>query len=111
MAKKSYKPQDNELPQVNESVAAYHVTTPNANLYVPTEYEQEIIMHSEKDYEEGRLHTQEDVDKLVERKPPVIHVFSATPSISIFVPKNEIYDDTRRSCRNYYVLQGTQSNL
>lgn len=44
-------------------------------------------------------------------KPPVIHVFSATPSISIFVPKNEIYDDTRRSCRNYYVLQGTQSNL
>lgn len=48
MAKKSYKPQDNELPQVNEPVAAYHVTTPNANLYVPTEYEQEIIMHSEK---------------------------------------------------------------
>ena len=41
MAKKSYKPQDNELPQVNEPVAAYHVTTPNANLYVPTEYEQE----------------------------------------------------------------------
>jgi hypothetical protein len=67
MAKKSYKPQDNELPQVNEPVAAYHVTTPNANLYVPTEYEQEIIMHSEKDYEEGRLHTQEDVDKLVEQ--------------------------------------------
>ena len=55
MAKKSYKPQDNELPQVNEPVAAYHVTTPNANLYVPTEYEQ------------GRLHTQEDVDKLVEQ--------------------------------------------
>ena len=52
MAKKSYKPQDNELPQVNEPVAAYHVTTPNANLYVPTEYEQEIIMHSEKDYEQ-----------------------------------------------------------
>ena len=24
MAKKSYKPQDNELPQVNEPVAAYH---------------------------------------------------------------------------------------
>ena len=47
MAKKSYKPQDNELPQVNEPVAVYHVTTPNANLYVPTEYEKEIIMHSE----------------------------------------------------------------
>ena len=44
-------------------------------------------------------------------KPPVIHVFSATLSISIFVPQNEAYDDTRRSCRNYYVLQGTQSNL
>lgn len=48
---------------------------------------------------------------LLKRKSPVIHVFSATLSISIFVPKNEIYDDTRRSCRNYYVLQGTQSNL
>ena len=47
----------------------------------------------------------------INSKPPVIHVFSATLSISIFVPKNEIYDDTRRSCRNYYVLQGTQSNL
>ena len=48
---------------------------------------------------------------LKHRKPPVIHVFSATLSISIFVPQNEAYDDTRRSCRNYYVLQGTQSNL
>ena len=47
----------------------------------------------------------------VKGKPPVIHVFSATLSISIFVPQNEAYDDTRRSCRNYYVLQGTQSNL
>lgn len=45
------------------------------------------------------------------RKPPVKYVFSATSSTSIFVPKNEAYDDTRRSCRNYYVLQGTQSNL
>lgn len=49
--------------------------------------------------------------EFVDCKPPVNHVFSATPSISIFVPKNKIYDDTRRSCRNYYVLQGTQSNL
>lgn len=49
--------------------------------------------------------------KAISGKPPVIPVFSATPSISIFVPKNEIYDDTRRSCRNYYVLQGIQSNL
>lgn len=45
------------------------------------------------------------------RKSPVKYVFSATSSTSIFVPKNETYDDTRRSCRNYYVLQGTQSNL
>ena len=44
-------------------------------------------------------------------KLPVNHVFSATSSTCIFVPKNEAYDDTRRSCRNYYVLQGTQSNL
>ena len=44
-------------------------------------------------------------------KSPVKYVFSATSSTSIFVPKNETYDDTRRSCRNYYVLQGTQSNL
>ena len=49
--------------------------------------------------------------RLFKGKPPVIHVFSATLSISIFVPQNEAYDDTRRSCRNYYVLQGTQSNL
>ena len=49
--------------------------------------------------------------KVDKSKPPVIHVFSATLSISIFVPQNEAYDDTRRSCRNYYVLQGTQSNL
>ncbi|TYK32083.1 hypothetical protein, partial [Bacteroides pyogenes] len=41
-------------------------------------------------------------------KPPVNHVFSAISSTSIFVPKNKTYDDTRRSCRNYYVLQGTQ---
>ena len=51
------------------------------------------------------------VHLMSKRKPPVIHVFSATLSISIFVPQNEAYDDTRRSCRNYYVLQGTQSNL
>ena len=46
-----------------------------------------------------------------QRKPPVKYVFSAISSSSIFVPKNKTYDDTRRSCRNYYVLQGTQSNL
>ena len=46
-----------------------------------------------------------------ESKLPVKYVFSATSSTSIFVPKNETYDDTRRSCRNYYVLQGTQSDL
>ena len=50
-------------------------------------------------------------DKFNYSKSPVKYVFSATSSTSIFVPKNETYDDTRRSCRNYYVLQGTQSNL
>lgn len=55
--------------------------------------------------------TLKDDTELLDGKPPVIHVFSATLSISIFVPQNEAYDDTRRSCRNYYVLQGTQSNL
>lgn len=67
MAKKSYKPQDNELPQVNEPVAAYHVTTPNANLYVPTEYEQEIIMHSEKIMRRVDCILKKNVDKLVEQ--------------------------------------------
>ena len=40
----------------------------------------------------------------MKRKPPVKYVFSAISSSSIFVPKNKTYDDTRRSCRNYYVL-------
>lgn len=42
-------------------------------------------------------------------KSPVNHVFSTTSRFSIFMSKNKIYDDTRRSCKNYYVLQGTQS--
>ena len=37
------------------------------SLYMPTEYEREIIMRSEKDYEEGRLYTQEEVDKQVKQ--------------------------------------------
>ena len=37
-------------------------------------------------------------------KPAVIHVFSATLSISIFVPQNEAYDDTRRSSRDNELL-------
>ena len=49
-----YKSQENEKP---EQV--------NVCLCVPTEYEREIIMRSEKDYEEGRLYTQEEVDKQV----------------------------------------------
>lgn len=70
--------------------------------------ERNILVHN------GILPVEINKDKIlnkIECKPPVNHVFSATPSISIFVPKNKIYDDTRRSCRNYYVLQGTQSNL
>ena len=51
-----YEPQENEMPeQVNEPIAAYQRTASDMSLYIPTEYEREIIMRSEKDYEEGRL--------------------------------------------------------
>lgn len=65
MAIKKYKPQENEIPQANESVVAYQRMTSDISLYNPTEYEREILMRSEKDYEEGRLYTQEEVDKQV----------------------------------------------
>ena len=56
-----YEPQENEMPeQVNEPIAAYQRTASDMSLYIPTEYEREIIMRSEKDYEEGRLYTQEE---------------------------------------------------
>ena len=63
-----YKSQENKIPeQVNESVASYQRVISDVNLYVPTEYEREIIMRSEKDYEEGRLYTQEEVNKQVKQ--------------------------------------------
>lgn len=63
-----YEPQENERSeQVNEPIAAYQRTASDASLYIPTEYEREIIMRSEKDYEEGRLYTQEEVDKQVKQ--------------------------------------------
>ena len=63
-----YEPQENEMPeQVNEPIAAYQRTACVMSLYIPTEYEREIIMRSEKDYEEGRLYTQEEVDKQVKQ--------------------------------------------
>lgn len=64
-----YEPQENETPeqQVNEPIAAYQRTAFDMSLYIPTEYEREIIMRSEKDYEEGRLYTQEEVDKQVKQ--------------------------------------------
>lgn len=65
MARKPYKPQDSEGQQVNESAAAYQQRIVETNLYEPTEYERKIIMSSEKDYREGRIYTQEEVDKLV----------------------------------------------
>lgn len=64
MAEK-YKPQESEMSQVNEPIAAYQRTTSDMGLYNPTEYEREILVCSEKDYEEGRLYTQEEVDKQV----------------------------------------------
>ena len=58
-----YEPQENEMPeQVNDQR-----TASDMSLYIPTEYEREIIMRSEKDYEEGRLYTQEEVDKQVKQ--------------------------------------------
>lgn len=66
MAEKSYKPQKDKPMQVNEPAAVYQrVPAGEAALYVPTEYEQEIIMCSEKDLEEGRYCTQEEMDKKV----------------------------------------------
>ena len=63
-----YEQQENEMPeQVNEPIAAYQRTASDMSLYIPTEYEREIIMRSEKDYEEGRLYTQEEVDKQVKQ--------------------------------------------
>mgnify|MGYP004535062255 FL=1 len=63
-----YKSQENKIPeQVNEPVASYQRATSDVNLYVPTEYEREIIMRSEKDYEEGRLYAQEEVNKQVKQ--------------------------------------------
>ena len=45
-----YEPQENEMPeQVNEPIAAYQRTASDMSLYIPTEYEREIIMRSEKD--------------------------------------------------------------
>lgn len=67
MAIKKYKPQESEMSQVNEPIAAYQRTTSDTGLYNPTEYERGILMRSEKDYEEGRLYTQEEVDKKVEQ--------------------------------------------
>ena len=61
-----YKSQENEKPeQVNDPVVAYQRAGSDVCLCVPAEYEREIIMRSEKDYEEGRLYTQEEVDKQV----------------------------------------------
>ena len=61
-----YKSQENEKPeQVNDPVATYQRAGSDVCLCVPTEYEREIIMRSEKDYEEGRLYTQQEVDKQV----------------------------------------------
>lgn len=58
-----YKSQENKIPEI----ASYQRAISDVNLYVPTEYEREIIMCSEKDYEEGRLYTQEEVNKQVKQ--------------------------------------------
>lgn len=65
MATKPYKPQESEPQQVNEPVVAYQQQVSNTNLYEPTEFERKIILNSEKDYREGRIYTQEEVDKMM----------------------------------------------
>ena len=60
-----YKPQKNKMPQVNEPAIAYQQSASDTTLYVLTECEREIMMRSEKDYEEGRLYNQEEMNKLV----------------------------------------------
>lgn len=67
MAIKAYKFQESEAQQVNEPAAAYQQRIAETNLYEPTEYERKIIMSSEKDYREGRIYTQEGVDKKVKQ--------------------------------------------
>lgn len=65
MATKPYKPQEGEPQQVNEPVVAYQQQVSNTNLYEPTEFERKIILNSEKDYREGCIYTQEEVDKMM----------------------------------------------
>lgn len=65
MATKPYKPQESEPQQVNEPVVAYQQQVSNTNLYEPTEFERKIILNSENDYREGRIYTQEEVDKMM----------------------------------------------
>ena len=79
-----------------EIAGLFHTTVPAVNAVIKAVRKSDVL----NDYKVCRY-------MQLESKPPVIHVFSATLSISIFVPQNEAYDDTRRSCRNYYVLQGT----
>ena len=62
-------PQIEEKPLVLEEPAvAYGSATQScASLYQPTPYEMEVLRRSEEDSKAGRVYTQEEVDKLLER--------------------------------------------
>ena len=68
MATKPYS-QTEEAPNVvEEPVAAYQAaTTHRISNYVPTPYEMEVLRRSEEDYKAGRIYTQEEVDKFLEK--------------------------------------------
>ena len=58
-----------ETPVVaNEPVVAYQAEK-NYRLssHIPTPYEMEVLRRSEEDYKAGRVYTQEQVDKMLEK--------------------------------------------
>lgn len=68
MATKKYKQQESEPSQVNEPAEAYQkVRTMSAESCALSEYEREIIMRSERDIAEGRVYSQEEVDKMIDQ--------------------------------------------
>ena len=68
MATKPY-PQNEEKPMVvNEPAVAYGSAASNVSvMHRPTPYEMEILRRSEEDSKAGRVYTQEEVDKILER--------------------------------------------
>ena len=63
MAKKTY-PQIEETPNVaKEPVVAYQAESKHK----PTPYEMESLRRAEEDYKAGRVYTEEEMDKFLEK--------------------------------------------